>query len=418
MPSDRFGAELRRRRAMANMSLTQLALRVHYDKGHLSKVERGVRPASTALARTCDTVLDAKGALAALVPGPGSQWSPGAPVTPTPLTGARSLQDVLDLFADAGDELLGGIGGPSMRAAAADPRTLDRFRAMFDMLRRHGRQSPPGLVFQTTITQARLLCRLGGVAPAPARARLLALAAYYLEYSGWMAQEAGDEERAVRLTTAAVLLAARAETPQLAPYALVRYSELALYRGEARQAVALAERAGSDPAATTRVRVLAAQRAAQGYALTGAAGECEAALDQATHLLERDAPAANGEIWLGSAAAGPADNLVRGWCYYDLGQPERAAELLDRALAGIPAEAVRARALYGVRLSLARASAGDVEGACGLADDALNGARLVGSATVGHQLRQLEKVLTRWRRRSCVRHVQARMIDLVTPGAP
>jgi hypothetical protein len=115
--------------------------------------------------------------------------------------------------------------------------------------------------------------------------------------------------------------------------------------------------------------------------------------------------------------SGADDPLIRGWCYYDLGRPEEAAALLGTAVAGMTADAVRTRALFGVRLSLAHAAAGNVEMACALADEAVEEARQVASATVGHQLRHLERLLTRWRRRSCVQHVQARITATLPPPA-
>ncbi|UJW30909.1 tetratricopeptide repeat protein [Saccharothrix sp. AJ9571] len=63
-----FGAELRRLRQAAGLSLTELASRVHYSKGYLSKVETGVANPNTALAALCDTELGSGGTLAALVP--------------------------------------------------------------------------------------------------------------------------------------------------------------------------------------------------------------------------------------------------------------------------------------------------------------------------------------------------------------
>src|SRR6266700_6179178 len=63
-----FGTELRRMRRAAGISLADLAARVHYSKGYLSRVETGCQSASHAVAQQCDTVLDAGGALMALVP--------------------------------------------------------------------------------------------------------------------------------------------------------------------------------------------------------------------------------------------------------------------------------------------------------------------------------------------------------------
>src|SRR5690606_32590164 len=54
-----FGEELRRRRLAVGFTLTDLSRRVHYSKGQLSKVERGLKPPSRELVRLCDAVLDA-----------------------------------------------------------------------------------------------------------------------------------------------------------------------------------------------------------------------------------------------------------------------------------------------------------------------------------------------------------------------
>ncbi|MGQ4436279.1 MULTISPECIES: ATP-binding protein [unclassified Streptomyces] len=52
-----FGPRLRLRRTAAGLSLAQLAERVHYSKGHLSRVERGLSSPSPDLERLCAEVL-------------------------------------------------------------------------------------------------------------------------------------------------------------------------------------------------------------------------------------------------------------------------------------------------------------------------------------------------------------------------
>ena len=54
-----FGEELRRRRIASGLSLRELAVRVHYSRGYLSKVETRQAPASIELARLCDAALRA-----------------------------------------------------------------------------------------------------------------------------------------------------------------------------------------------------------------------------------------------------------------------------------------------------------------------------------------------------------------------
>ncbi|WP_317620491.1 helix-turn-helix transcriptional regulator, partial [Streptomyces sp. CBMA156] len=61
-----FAAALRERRRAQGLSQSGLALRVHYDKSHISKVENGDKPATADFARACDQALRAGGELVAL----------------------------------------------------------------------------------------------------------------------------------------------------------------------------------------------------------------------------------------------------------------------------------------------------------------------------------------------------------------
>jgi tetratricopeptide (TPR) repeat protein/transcriptional regulator with XRE-family HTH domain len=65
-PPGAFGPALRRARLARGVSLRALGLRVHYSKGHLSKIENGVVQAHLDLAEACDAVLGANGRLTAL----------------------------------------------------------------------------------------------------------------------------------------------------------------------------------------------------------------------------------------------------------------------------------------------------------------------------------------------------------------
>ncbi|MFJ3930703.1 helix-turn-helix domain-containing protein [Streptomyces sp. NPDC090029] len=67
-----FPAQLRRTRQERGLSLADLARRTHYSKGYLSKIETGAKRATPDVARLCDQVLNAQGALLRLVePAPG-----------------------------------------------------------------------------------------------------------------------------------------------------------------------------------------------------------------------------------------------------------------------------------------------------------------------------------------------------------
>ncbi|AZM58517.1 MULTISPECIES: helix-turn-helix domain-containing protein [unclassified Streptomyces] len=62
-----FPGELRRLRQQRGLSLAALARRTHYSKGYLSKIETGAKRATVDVARRCDQVLQARGALLELV---------------------------------------------------------------------------------------------------------------------------------------------------------------------------------------------------------------------------------------------------------------------------------------------------------------------------------------------------------------
>ncbi|MER5788042.1 helix-turn-helix transcriptional regulator [Streptomyces sp. NPDC001980] len=71
-PQEEFAEALRVRREAADLSLAELARRVHYSKSYLSRVENGLRPPGRPLAERCDAALRADGALLALLP-PGPE---------------------------------------------------------------------------------------------------------------------------------------------------------------------------------------------------------------------------------------------------------------------------------------------------------------------------------------------------------
>lgn len=78
----RFGPELRRLRVEAGLTLTEFSVALNYDKGHISKVERGERSASPELARRCDSFLGADGELQRLVTRPEADSDSGTAGSP------------------------------------------------------------------------------------------------------------------------------------------------------------------------------------------------------------------------------------------------------------------------------------------------------------------------------------------------
>ncbi|MEU7047628.1 helix-turn-helix domain-containing protein [Streptomyces eurythermus] len=407
----RFGPELRRLRQEAGLTLTEFSVALNYDKGYLSKVERGERSASPELARRCDAFLGANGELQRLAVRPGSD----SDTAETPL--APSLWHVgrrAVLSAGTGALIEIGLKLGGRTSTAADP-LLPSFHAQFHQLRTLGQSTAPKVLLPLLETQTRTVAGLAAGAPSVSRAPALLLASRFAEFTGWMAQEAGDTGAAIGWTDEAAELARAGGDPYLGSYALVRRALVTLYDGDAAGTVALARRAQSDEL-PPRIRGLAAQREAQGHALVGDERNCLRNLDKARELLDSDDARSGTEPAIGTTHVGDPAAMTTGWCLYDLGRPKAAAEVLDRECRRLPPHALRTRARYGFRRSLAHAASGEVEHACAIAGELLGVMPAVPSATVNSDVRRLARELSRFRSSRAVRDLQPALARVLAPA--
>ncbi len=413
-----FGRELRELREATGLSLGQLAERVHFSKGHLSRVESGQKRPSAELARLCDAELGAGGQLVRLFlsraeeqpveaepePGDGHTWLLG--ISPD---GAGFFLPTRRSDRPDPDLTLGMAFGAG-RSVTASEDLANAFAARFAAIRQLGQIAGPGTVLPMVIAETQVLRGLAGNASPGERAALWKLAARYTEYAGWMTQEAGDDAMAARWTQWAVRMAEQAGDADLRWYAMVRRADIALHNDDARSTIELAKRAQSDPAASARVRGLAAQREAQGHALAGDEAECFRALERSARLL---AEAANEEPtgpMLGTTHIAELDRIILGWCLYELGQAGRAAEILDECVLRFAAQSHRARGKFAVRAALAYAVADELDRAVELTADLLDHVRAVDSATIRHDLRGLTRALRRRRSHRGVQQLQPLLI--------
>ncbi|NEC68260.1 helix-turn-helix transcriptional regulator [Streptomyces sp. SID9727] len=401
-----FGPELRRLRVEANLSLRGLSAALNYDKGYLSKVERGERSASPELARRCDAFLGANGELQRLVTDAESTDTTARSL---PHPGRRTV-----LAAGTGSVLdlglkLGGRTAPT----AVEPLFLS-FQAQFDQLRTLGQSTAPNVLLPLLEIQTRLVAGLAAGASSATRAPTLVLASRFAEFTGWMAQEAGNTPAALGWTGEAVELAGAGGDSHLGSYALVRRALVTFYDGDAASTIALARRAQGRHL-PPRIRGLAAQREAQGHALLGAERDCLRGLDNARELLQSNEADSGTGPALGTTHVSDPAAMTTGWCMYDLGRPAAAAEILDRECRRLPAHALRTRARYGFRRSLAHAAAGEVEHACAIAGELLGVMPAVPSATVNTDVRRLTRELLRFRGNRAVRDLQPALARVLAP---
>jgi transcriptional regulator with XRE-family HTH domain len=426
-----FGDELRRRRIESGQTLGQFARRMHYSTGYLSKIETGRKPPAEDLARRCDAALGANGALLAMLPRPRPVGRPPASgrtpaggrteragevapqgagrAWPWPAGGDPDVAELAGAPAVAGGGLgpgelgWGGLGEPParLRAAADLDDTVGTFRVIFDQYRELGHQVSPRMVLDLLARPTGMVRALATGARDPDQhRRLMLLAARYAEYTGWMAQESGDNADAMRWTAFAARLAGAVGGTDLVQFALVRGADLALYQADATRTIELAQRAQADDRVAARLRGLAAQREAQGHALAGNHGACMRALDRSATLLAADAGGegsdGNPPVGSTSLSAPVATAITTGWALYDLGRPVEAARILDAEVPHMATSKARSRARFGVRCALAHAAAGELERACELAADLLPVVQRADSATIRLDLARLAHNLRRW----------------------
>jgi transcriptional regulator with XRE-family HTH domain len=368
-----FGEELRRRRLAAGLSLSRLAEIVHYSKAQLSKVERGINAPSPELVRLCDAALRADGSLASLArPWPASRRQILA-------TGALVLPAVC-------------LSRPPTAVEVDHTGIESVFSSLFEHYRNLGQDCAPSSLLPALIAQTNAIQEFAKITSSHTSRRLLSLSSRYAEYTGWLAQETGNDLAALRWTRRAVDLAEAAGDVNFAAYGFVRHGLVTMYRGEATQTTQLAGRAQAS-SLPPRIRGLAAAREAQGHAIAADYDSAMRALDRARTLLSTDGGSEQSVI--GSRNLADQAEMTRGWCLYDLGRPGDAAAVIGQQMAGIPPHATRSRVRYGARWALAHAAAGDIDHACALAADLLDGAGKVRSATVAKDLIALARVLGR-----------------------
>jgi transcriptional regulator with XRE-family HTH domain len=421
-----FGPELRRLRGLTGVSLAGLARLTHYSASHLSKVETGNKRPSVDLARRCDAALGTDGSLTGLLVRPAAQRD-AAPVEhlqfghPTwqlnlepdgrAEFGAVSRRAFLATGAGlaAGATLAMSVAPSAVTSHTLSDHTVSQFRRLLRHMRELGQALPPAQVIPMLVAQTHALRVAAGAASAPLQPRLLTLAARFAEYTGWMAQEAGRDDLALWWTAEAVSLAQAGGDREMAVYALVRQALIAMYRYDARGTIALAQQAAAG-ATSHRVRGLAAQRMAQGYALAGDYDNARRSIDWAAAELAAAAP--DQETTLGMATVTDPTGLTYGWCLHDLGRTAASAEVLQTHISTIPVHAWRTRARFVVRQALALAGSDDVDKACQVVAAVLPELPTIGSATVQLDVQLLSRELGRRRANPAVAPVLAALGEI------
>ncbi|MFF3291649.1 helix-turn-helix domain-containing protein [Streptomyces sp. NPDC003023] len=346
LPPGDFGVVLATLRARHGWSVREFARRANVSEGQICNLESGLRNPSPAVAAACDAAFGTGGELVELA-GTGHR-------------GAR-IDDIVE-------------SGPVI---AGYERVLGELKGI-------GRSTGPRFVTASMKSIIRILTDAGRHAVGTQQAEILLLASKFAEYTGWMAQEAGNPAEALRWTGLAVRWGADGGDETVAAYALVRKASIAQHRGDTCAAIGFADQAARHPAANSVIRAHAARRAALSHARRGDAGACRDALERfASHAAEIGAgrpPHWGPRVENGSA------HLLEASCMLSLRRFDLAAGLFATGLGPAGLVDSNSRARFAVRQATALAGAGSLDDACRIVDATLPVIRVIDSATVRAEL--------------------------------
>lgn len=300
-------------------------------------------------------------------------------------------------------------------APAVGPEMVAYFRNVFvEHLRADNLMGPHHLV-DVVRAQATLLDQMLPNARGVVRRDLLTLAFRYNELAGWLYQDAGNPESAMRYTDRSTEYALELGELRETVYALMRKADIAADLENPDRAIGLTEAALRDQSRVLpRLRALILRLRGRAYASLGNPSECARALDaaQAEVLRPYDAPdnltAYCTPAYIGMEAAS---------CWSKLGRFDSAVVTYERSLESWPESLRRDRGLCLARLTNAHAGQEDVERACAAGRQAVE---VIRSATSSRALSELQRARVRlapWRRNAEVSDLSDRIRSLMQPAA-
>jgi transcriptional regulator with XRE-family HTH domain len=416
-----FGAVFAMVRKYGGISQVRIAAALDMTPSRVGEVIRGQRQVTSieVIERVSDR-LRIPGQMLGLAP---RFWEAAALAASE--SGQAGLEDIaailgdeaLDVTADAAVRLAHtwlATEPPQSRELRAGRRVgsglVHRVEARIHHLRRMddyigGRDSLAIVAPEVEVTAALLR---GATYPDPVRAALLAALAELCQLTGWVLDDAGQHEQAIRYYVTGVRAAEEAGDRSLAANLLSTLSYSRANTGHTEEAVLLARSAvlAGGPHSAPAGRALLWDRAAWAHALNGDADRSNEALEAADEAfaLADGEPAPAWAYWL---TRGELD-VMAGRCFTELDRPDRAEPLLLNAIANYDLSRSREVALYRSWLAEAYAKAGDVEQACGQSMRVLDAVEGVNSARVDDRVVILRRALRPYADASAVRKVEER----------
>ena len=245
------------------------------------------------------------------------------------------------------------------------------------------------------------------------RAEILRFACQFMEFGGWLFQDAGDLTCAMHWTDRALDYALELGDPRVAAYTLMRKALIATEAGNPAQGLGIANSALKyKDALTPRLRaVILRQRSYSNAAL----GEVMAsARDSDAAVTEAVAGEQQGEADRAPYCTPAYVAMEAGASWVLLGHARTALPILEKSHAEwLDHSQVRDYALCVARLATAYADAGDLEQAYTAATEAMALAQGLGSRRVAGQIELVHRRLGRWRQEPAVASLRGSLKVLV-----
>lgn len=221
------------------------------------------------------------------------------------------------------------------------------------------------------------------------RRALLAVAAMYAEFYGWLHEETGDMRGAVEWTTRGLEQGQAADDRDVVAYSYVRMAQLAEADGDADRVIGLTRAARRERGLSPHVRALALREEARGMAMAGDEA-CIGLLDHAQDLVAGGQAPSDEEYWIGYCFTEQQVEMERASCWLELGHPVRAIAAYEDLQRRWWKRSCRwEQGLHTAKLAYAHALAGNEDQAVACGYDALEAARDSGSALVLSELGRL-----------------------------
>ena len=223
------------------------------------------------------------------------------------------------------------------------------------------------------------------------RRDMLRIAALYAEFFGWLREENGDLTAAGQWTARALEQGQAADDRNIVAYAFVRMSQLAEVDGDADRVIGLARAAQREQGVTNRVRAMALQQEARGYARAGNEAACLSRLDQVAAMADEFEPIVSDEYVIGYCYNRHHVDLQRAACLLMLNRPQDAVRQYQESRPTWGAVCRWEQGVHGAKLAFALASCGELDQAAAVGFEALEIAGSADSALVRMELRHLRE---------------------------